>query len=202
MGQHHRRHRLGASYARRTTVWSNLPAADQSDGGKMGKTESGAIWLDAARTSPYLFYQYWINLGDEDVGKTLRFLTELSREEIEALDEVRAADPGKRESQKRLAESLTTLVHGETGLAAAERATQIFFGAEIEDFSDSDLAGIFADVPSKELPRDRLSGDGLPLLEAFESAGLSKSKGEARRTLQQGGGYGQQPSRQRPGRRR
>ena len=98
----------------------------------MGKTESGAVWLSAARTSPYQFYQYWINVDDADAGKCLRMLTEVPRAEIEALDAARAAAPEKRESQRRLAEELTRLVHGPAGLAAAQRATEIFFGAEID----------------------------------------------------------------------
>ena len=137
------------------------PLLTKSDGTKMGKTESGAVWLSPERTSPYQFYQYWINVDDADAGKCLRFLTELPREEIEALDAARAANPGARESQRRLAEELTRLVHGEAGLAAARRATEIFFGAEIDKLTDAQLAEIFADVPSKTLPRSRLEGTGL-----------------------------------------
>lgn len=165
------------------------PLLTKSDGGKMGKTESGTIWLSAERTSPYQFYQYWINVEDADAGKCLRFLTELSREEIESLDAARSTDPGKRESQRRLAEELTKLVHGDVGLATARRATEIFFGAEISQLSDTQLVEIFADVPSRELPKERLSGDGLPLIDALVESGLSKSKGDARRTIQQGGAY-------------
>lgn len=165
------------------------PLLTKSDGGKMGKTESGAVWLSAERTSPYAFYQYWINVEDADAAKCLRLLTELSHEEIESLDAAREADPGKRDSQRRLAESLTLLIHGEAGLAAAQRATDIFFGAEIEKLSDAQLGEIFADVPSKELPRDRLAAPGLGLIDAICEAGLAKSKGDARRTIEQGGAY-------------
>ena len=165
------------------------PLLTKSDGGKMGKTESGAVWLSAERTSPYQFYQYWINAQDDDAGNCLRILTELPREEIEALDKARAEDAGRRESQKRLAESLTELIHGPDGLATAQRATQIFFGAEIQDLDDAALGEIFADVPSKQLPRTSLDGDGLGVIDAFVEAGLSKSKGEARRTIGQGGAY-------------
>ncbi len=165
------------------------PLLTKSDGSKMGKTESGTVWLSPRRTSPYAFYQYWINVDDADTGNCLRMLTEVERDEIEALDAARAADPGKRESQKRLAEELTRLVHGEDGLRAAQRATEIFFGAEIREFSDAQLGEIFADVPSCELPRERLAGDGLNLVDALVEAGLAKSKGEARRTIGQGGAY-------------
>jgi len=163
------------------------PLLLKSDGTKMGKTERGALYLSPERTSPYAFYQYWINVADAEAGDCLRFLTELPREEIEALDQSRASEPHLRNSQKRLAEWLTQLVHGDPGLAAAQRATEIFFGAEIENLSDAQLGEIFADVPSKELPRSRLEGDGLPLVDAIVEAGLAKSKGEARRMIEQGG---------------
>jgi len=165
------------------------PLLTKSDGAKMGKTESGALWLSPERTSPYAFYQYWINVEDADAGKCLRSLTELSHEEIEALDASRAEEPHRRESQKRLAAEITSLVHGEEGLSKAERATQIFFGAEIDNLSDADLAEVFADVPSKNLTTDQLSGDGLNIVDAMVEAGLAKSKGEARRSIDGGGAY-------------
>jgi tyrosyl-tRNA synthetase len=165
------------------------PLLLKSDGTKMGKTERGAIYLSADKTSPYAFYQYWINVADADAATCLRFLTEFSHEEIAALDASRAAQPHLRESQKRLAEALTLLIHGETGLVSAQKATEVFFGAEIENLTDAQLADIFADVPSQTLPRDKLSGDGLPLADAFAESGLAKSKSEARRTIAQGGAY-------------
>lgn len=164
------------------------PLLTKSDGGKMGKTESGAVWLSAERTSPYEFYQYLINVSDDDVAKCLRFLTELDHDEIEALDKSRNEEAHKRDSQKRLAESLTELIHGSDGLARAQQATSIFFGAEIEDLSDDDLGQIFTDVPSVNLSFNKLD-EGLPVIDAFVESGLSKSKGEARRTLKQGGAY-------------
>ena len=164
------------------------PLLLKSDGTKMGKTESGAIWLSADRTSPYQFYQYWINAADDDVGNCLRVLTELSHDEIEALDASRESDPGKKESQRRLAEELTKLVHGPDGVAAAVRATEIFFGAEISDLSDAELGAIFADVPSCEMPRADLAA-GMALIDLLAATPLAKSKGEARRTIQQGGAY-------------
>ncbi|PQO41868.1 tyrosine--tRNA ligase [Blastopirellula marina] len=166
------------------------PLLTKSDGSKMGKTESGAIWLSPDRTSPYAFYQYWINVADEDAGKCLRFLTELDREEIESLDKAREEEPHKRQSQKRLAEALTELVHGSEGVASAQRATEIFFGGEIDNLSDKQLIEIFADVPSQELSRDRLTADdGLNIVDALVESGLCKSKGDARRTISQGGAY-------------
>ncbi|WDI40251.1 tyrosine--tRNA ligase [Bremerella sp. P1] len=166
------------------------PLLTKSDGTKMGKTESGAIWLSPDRTSPYAFYQYWVNVADEDAGKCLRFLTELDREEIEALDKAREEEPHKRQSQKRLAEALTELVHGAEGVASAQRATEIFFGGEIDNLSDKQLTEIFADVTSQELSRDRLTADGgLNIVDALVESGLCKSKGDARRTISQGGAY-------------
>jgi tyrosyl-tRNA synthetase len=166
------------------------PLLTKSDGTKMGKTEQGAVWLAADRTSPYQFYQYWINVDDADVGPCLRMLTELPRDEIEALDSAREQDAAARASQTCLAEELTRLVHGDAGLAAAQRATEIFFGAEIANLDDRQLGQIFADVPSQTLARDLLIGDGgLPIVDALVAAGLAKSKGEARRTVEQGGAY-------------
>lgn len=165
------------------------PLLTKSDGTKMGKTESGALWLSPTRTSPYQFYQYWINVDDGDASKCLRYFTDLSREEIEALDAARATDPAKRESQRRLAEEITRLVHGASGLARARRATDVLFGAEICDITDAELGEIFADVPSKDLPRASLAAPGMNIIDALLAATLANSKSEARRTISGGGVY-------------
>lgn len=166
------------------------PLLMKSDGTKMGKTSGGALWLSPEKTSPYQFYQYWINVDDADVGVSLRMLTELPREEVDALDSAREQDPAARASQRCLAEELTRLVHGEAGLTAARRATDIFFGAEISDLDDAQLAQIFADVPSQTISRAALSDEGgLPVVDGLVASGLAKSKGEARRTVEQGGAY-------------
>jgi len=165
------------------------PLLTRSDGAKMGKTESGALWLSPDKTSPYHFYQYWINLDDADVGQCLKFFTDLGREEIDALLAQHQSDPGRREAQRRRADALTRLVHGDEGLHTARRATEIFFGAEISQLDDAQLTGIFADVPSRQLPRDRLSGEGLSIVDALVESGLCKNKSEARRILAQGGAY-------------
>ncbi len=166
------------------------PLLTKADGTKMGKTESGTVWLSAERTSPYEFYQYWINVTDDDVGKCLRFLTELPREAIEALDDARAKDPEKKESQTTLAKEVTRLVHGDKGLEEAERATSAVFdkNKSIKDLDDATLGQVFADMPSKTFSRSTLA-EGLSLMEAFVETGLAKSKSEARRTIQQGGAY-------------
>jgi tyrosyl-tRNA synthetase len=165
------------------------PLLTTADGTKMGKTEAGAVWLAAERTSPYAFYQYWVNVADEDAGKCLRFLTELPQAEIAALDAQREAEPHARASQKQLAAELTKLAHGEAGLAKAMKATEIFFGAEIENLNDGELQEIFNDVPSKELSRSALQGDGLSAIDALAESGLVASKSEARRTIKEGGMY-------------
>ncbi len=155
----------------------------------MGKTESGALWLSAEKTSPYGFYQYWYNIQDADVGKCLRYFTDLSQAEIEQLEREHAADPSRRPAQKRLAADLTLLVHGAEGLAGALKASEILFGAEIENLSDRQLSEVFADVPSKQLPRRLLQEPGLAVVDALLEAGLVKSKGDARRVIGEGGGY-------------
>ncbi|MDZ4849183.1 MAG: tyrosine--tRNA ligase [Pirellulaceae bacterium] len=160
-----------------------------SDGRKMGKTERGAIYLAPERTSPYAFYQYFLNVADDDVLLVLRFLSEISREEYESLKVSITERPQERAAQKTLAESLTKMVHGEAGLASAQQATQVLFGAEIENLSDVDLLAIFEDVPSKELSISSLEGDGYPLVDALVSSGLATSKGEARRAIDGGGIY-------------
>ncbi|MEZ6092907.1 MAG: tyrosine--tRNA ligase [Pirellulaceae bacterium] len=165
------------------------PLLTKSDGSKMGKTETGTIWLDGQKTSPYQFYQYLVTLADDDVGKCLRFLTDLPQEEIVALDQSRQEQPHLRESQKRLAEEMTRMLHGEDGFGKALNATEIFFGAEIENLTDSELSQIFTDVPSVASARDGLGGEGLALIDAMTMVGIAKSKGEARRAIGEGGAY-------------
>jgi tyrosyl-tRNA synthetase len=165
------------------------PLLTKSDGSKMGKTESGTLWLSAEKTSPYHFYQYWINVDDADVGRCLCFFSDLGQPEIEAVLSEHRADPGRRGAQRRLAAELTRLVHGAEGLRTAERATEIFFGAEISDLSDAQLAAIFAGVRGVNLPRDRLSGPGLSIIDALVNSQLCKNKSEARRVITQGGAY-------------
>ena len=165
------------------------PLLTKSDGTKMGKTETGAIWLSPERTSPYNFFQYWVNTADDDVSKCLRFLTELPHEEIEALDKSREEEAHRRESQKKLAEEVTRMIHGEEGLAKATKATEVFFGAEISDLTDADLGEIFPDVPSSSQNFSSLDGDGLTLIDALVETGLVKSKSEARRAIKENSVY-------------
>ena len=163
------------------------PLLTKSDGAKMGKTEAGAIWLSAERTSPYQFYQYWINVEDADAGKCLRFLTDLPQKRSKRSTPPAPPTPAPREPAPRWPRRSRGWSTATRGFAAARRATEIFFGAEIDRLSDAQLGEIFADVPSKR-SRARLDGAGLNVVDAFVEAGLAKSKGEARRTIEQGGG--------------
>lgn len=165
------------------------PLLTKADGSKMGKTESGAIWLSAERTSPYKFYQYWINVADDDAGGCLRTLTELPLEKIDELDRSRQEEPQKRESQRALAEHLTLLVHGSEGLSSATQASEILFGEEISDLDDAQLLDVFSDVPSLEVSADQLASGNLLMVDLLVETGLCQSKGEARRSIEQGGAY-------------
>ena len=165
------------------------PLLTTSDGRKMGKTESGAVWLDADRTSPYQFYQYWRNVEDADVMRCIAYLTEIEREEYQELADATENDPGRRVAQNRLAEWMTDFVHGAEGLSAATRASKILFGGEVGAQTDESLGEIFADVPSSEVQRAALEGDGYWVVEALQAAGLVGSGGEARRAIKDGGVY-------------
>ena len=161
-----------------------LPLLTTSAGTKFGKSEAGAVWLDAARTSPYQFYQFWIGADDRDAGRYLRTFTLLAREEIEALDEATAAAPEKREAQQLLARSVTTLIHGaEAAQAAAEVSTLLFAKGDPTSLSASALSALAREVPTSEVP----AAESFDTLSLFVMAGLCASKGEARRLLQQGG---------------
>jgi len=162
------------------------PLLTTSDGRKMGKTERGAVWLSADKTTPYEFYQYFINVEDADVLMTLRFLSDVDRDEYVEIEAAMPSNPGA--AQRRLAESLTRLVHGEAGLQSSLRASKTLFGGEIDSQSDKELNAIFADVPSCTMPRARLQ-EGVTLIEALCSLALASSKGEAKRAIEGGSAY-------------
>ncbi|TVR55860.1 MAG: tyrosine--tRNA ligase [Gemmatimonadales bacterium] len=166
-----------------------FPLITTSSGVKFGKTEAGAVWLSPERTSPYRFYQFWMNTEDADAGRYLRFFTLLPREEIEALEARVAEAPQHREAQRRLAEEVTRTVHGESGLARARTASEVLFGGELDGLASEEIADIFADVPSSALPADTLSGEGVALVELLADTGLATSRGDARRSVEQGGLY-------------
>ncbi|HEY6192229.1 MAG TPA: tyrosine--tRNA ligase [Bacteroidota bacterium] len=166
-----------------------FPLLATSTGEKFGKSESGTVWLDAGRTSPYRFYQFWYNTDDRDVLRYLRLFTLLPREKIAELESELEAAPQKRSAQAALASEVTRTVHGESSLSQAVRASRIFFGGELSGAGDAELLDIFSDVPSVEIARDRLGGSGMPLLELLSAAGVAGSKGEGRRSIQGGGIY-------------
>ncbi len=166
-----------------------FPLVTNSAGTKFGKTESGAVWLDPTRTSPFRFYQFWINADDADATKYLRYFTLLDRATAEGIIADQEAEPFRRHAQKALAEDVTRRVHGETGLAKARQATDALFGGTISGLGADEIADIFADVPSTTLSRDAFSGDGMPVVDLLVESGVASSKGDARRSIEGGGIY-------------
>jgi tyrosyl-tRNA synthetase len=165
-----------------------FPLIETATGEKLGKTAGNAIWLDTNRTSPYQFYQYWIRLPDADVERFLKLFTFLPLEEIGSTCDLHRRDPGKRIGQRRLAQEITRVVHGDAALARAEHASEVLFGGEVAGLSDAELCVIFADVPSKGFPRARLEA-GVAIVDLLVEARLVTSKGDGRRKIQQGGIY-------------
>lgn len=165
------------------------PLVTNASGTKLGKTEQGAIWLDARRTSPYRFYQFWLNQADADVIRLLKYFTWLNREEIADLEEAVRERPDRREAQRRLAQEVTRMVHGDQALADAEKASQVLFGGSIEGLTAANIEEVFADLPASEVPKTALEGPGKPLLDLLSETGIVKSRGEARRLIASGGVY-------------
>lgn len=166
-----------------------FPLVTTSAGVKFGKTEAGSVWLDPKLTSPYRFYQFWINTDDSDVVKYLKFFTMLDQQAITELEQTVIIAPEKREAQKRLAEEVTRTVHGEENLRKAIQASQVLFGGEVADLSASDVLDIFAEVPSSELSNETIAGEGVSLIDLVISSGFAPSKGAARRLIEEGGIY-------------
>ncbi len=167
------------------------PLITKADGGKFGKTESGNIWLDRNRTSPYKFYQFWLNVGDDDAIKYLKIFTTLGQEEITQLSEEQAASPHLRPAQKKLAEELTVMVHGREDYEAAVEASEILFGKSTREqlarLDEATLLDIFEGVPSFEFDSKLLS-NGIKAIDLLtEVAAVFPSKGEMRKTAQAGG---------------
>lgn len=164
-----------------------FPLVTAATGVKFGKTEAGAVWLDPKLTSPYRFYQFWLNTDDRDVLTYLKFFTWLSGAEIGELAQAVDHQPEKREAQRRLAREVTAMLHGETELEKAIRASEVLFGKEISGLSVLEILDIFADVPSTEIDKSKIVSDGFTLGDALVLAGLVPSKGEAKRLVQGGG---------------
>jgi tyrosyl-tRNA synthetase len=168
------------------------PLVTRADGSKFGKTAEGAIWLDPARTSPYRFYQFFVNTEDARVGDYLRFFTFLSHQEIGSLDAETAAHPERRTAQRALAGALCDLVHGEDETRRVERASEAFFRQEISGLDEATLLEVFEDVPSTPLPRGSLGADGtggLDIVDVLTTAGLCTSKTDARKAISAGAIY-------------
>ncbi len=165
------------------------PLLTTAEGEKFGKTAGNAVWLDASLTSPYGYYQFWINRADAEVASLLKRFTFLDLVEIDELVRTHLANPADRLAQRRLAEDATRIAHGEPGLAEADRATRALFGgARFRGLDDRVLAEAFDAAPSVELPRQRLE-DGVALLDLLTEAGAAASSSEARRLVRQGGVY-------------
>jgi tyrosyl-tRNA synthetase len=163
-----------------------LPLVTTSAGVKFGKTEAGAVWLDPKMTSPFRFYQFWLNTDDRDAVRYLKFFTFLEREDIDALARATAEHPEQREAQRALARAVTALVHGEEHVQRAERAAQVLFAENIAGASVEDVLMVFEDAPSTELA---LPPDGMPILDLLVTVKLAASKSEAMRLLKSGGVY-------------
>ena len=166
-----------------------FPLITKSDGSKFGKTESGAVWLDPKRTSPYRFYQFFVNTEDSMLPTYLRKFTLLARAEIQALEATHAERPEVRQGHKALAREVTTLVHGAQAYEDAMRASEIMFGGRLEGVSETVFEDVVGEVPTHALPREHLAGIGMPLIDAVVAAGLASSKGAARRDIEGGGLY-------------
>ncbi len=167
------------------------PLITKADGGKFGKTESGNVWLDPRYTSPYKFYQFWLNVSDADAEKYIKIFTELSREEIQSLVEEQEKDPGLRPLQKRLAKEITTMVHSAEEYEAAVEASQILFSNKASEtlrkIDEATLLAVFEGVPTFEVEKTDIES-GVKIADLLvEKAAVFPSKGELRKLAQQGG---------------
>ncbi|HCW7209591.1 TPA: tyrosine--tRNA ligase [Staphylococcus aureus] len=171
-------------YGRTDAYGLTIPLVTKSDGKKFGKSESGAVWLDAEKTSPYEFYQFWINQSDEDVIKFLKYFTFLGKEEIDRLEQSKNEAPHLREAQKTLAEEVTKFIHGEDALNDAIRISQALFSGDLKSLSAKELKDGFKDVPQVTL-----SNDTTNIVEVLIETGISPSKRQAREDVNNGAIY-------------
>ncbi len=166
------------------TYGFTAPLITKADGGKFGKTESGAVWLTADRTSPYAYYQFWLNCSDEDVKNFLRVFTFMTKDEIETLEAEHAKAPGKREAQRTLARAATTILHGEAEMLQAEAAGKALFSGDIASLNETTLREVLGEVPSSE--HSKASLEGADLIDLLIETGLATSKREAREFIANG----------------
>ncbi len=185
------RRKLAAEYlnAESNTFGCTLPLLTKADGKKYGKSESGAVWLDPNLTSPYNFYQFFIQTEDSDVIKLLKALTFLPLNKIEELKKCTESEPEKREAQKALAGELTRLVHGNNELIRAEKASQALFEKKLDTLDTKTLLEVLGDAPSTTKDMSTLKDGTLTLLDLVIETNLSKSKGQARKDIMGGGFY-------------
>ncbi|WP_041060451.1 tyrosine--tRNA ligase [Jeotgalibacillus campisalis] len=162
-----------------------IPLVTKADGTKFGKTESGAIWLDPDKTSPYEFYQFWFNASDADVVKYLKFFTFLEKDAIIELDKSVQTEPHLRAAQKALAEEMTRMIHGEEALAQAQRITAALFSGDLKSLNSTELKQGFKDVPTHTLGKE----DSAVLIDVLVNAGISSSKRQAREDVTNGAVY-------------
>ena len=167
-------------------VW---PLMKTASGTKFGKTEAGTIWLDPRRTSPFTFYQFWLNVDDRDVIAYLKCFTFLDEPTIDALAAVTTTSPEKREGQRVLAREVSTLVHGADQVARVERASSVLFSEDITSLPMEDLLAVMSDVPSTEMSLSEFDGEGIGIVDLMARVRLAPSKSEARRLVQSGGVY-------------
>jgi tyrosyl-tRNA synthetase len=183
---------VGVELARKklgATVWGLVfPLLTKADGSKYGKTATGTVWLDPARTSPYRFYQFFVNSEDASVGALLKTLTFLTKDQIAALEATAAAEPEARLAQKTLAREMTTLVHGPEACESAVRASEVLFGGSVEGIDEAAFADVVGEVPTSAMPREPF-GTGVAIGDALVASGLSASKSQARRDVESGGVY-------------
>jgi tyrosyl-tRNA synthetase len=164
-----------------------FPLITRADGVKFGKTEGGAVWLDPKKTSPYRFYQFFINTEDSMVGGYLKKFTLLDQDFIAGLELRHGANPGAREAHKALAKEVTTLVHGSQACADAMKASELMFGGALDGITATLFQDVVGELPTKGFSTARLEGPGAPLTELLVDAGLSASKGQARKDIEGGG---------------
>ncbi|HWO57036.1 MAG TPA: tyrosine--tRNA ligase [bacterium] len=165
------------------------PLVTTASGTKFGKTEAGTVWLDASRTSPYKYYQFWLNTDDKDVVDYLKFFTWLDQKTIGELAEATRSRPEAREAQKVLAREVTRLTHGDDALARAEQVSKLFFSGELAELSAAELLDVLDDAPSSEIRRAEIDGNRLELAALLHQAGVATSKSDGKRSIEGGGIY-------------
>jgi tyrosyl-tRNA synthetase len=193
VGKYRHRNRTDPENGRGSALALTVPLITKADGTKFGKTEGGSVWLDPEKTSPYAFYQFWLNVSDEDASKYIRIFTTLDRQTIENLEEEHVKAPHLRTLQKEIAKQVTRMVHSDADLEMAEKASEILFGkSSTEDLASLDertFLSVFDGVPQVQVKRDDYNSlaDVLDLFGDITEQVIFPSKGEARKMIQGGG---------------